>query len=300
VQEAGNYSTILQGGVPQKDVQVLGTKADTPQSANRKRLPMTWMTPKSTTFTLKKSAATRSKTSPLLRSTERVDNRVSTISTRSPSSTSSSLARSVPSQAGARQMDPSRLGVSESVAQDLDSVHYDNSDTGPPTNEQAAANKTLRLRAKCSFKNVFGRRDPRATLKPVKDQNSKRSSVTSSALARRIMNSTNFSKVSLARPSTAKTEIKEDVVVCTASVEVLGTKQDRQATLSALESTTDTVPDAPTQPAPSAQCETATVIHNILDRVTSMKKDSPDCLRGLEIAEVRLVARASPIACGTR
>ncbi|KAF3036364.1 hypothetical protein E8E11_002900 [Didymella keratinophila] len=288
--EAGNYSTTLQDGVPQKAAQVLGTKADTPQSATRKCLPMTWMTPKSATFTVKKSAAIRSKTSRLLSSTERVDNRVSAISTRSPSSASSNLARSVPSQAGARQMGPSRLEVSESVAQDLDSIHYDKSNNGPATDEQAAANKTLRLRAKCSFKNVFGRRDPKATPQPVKDQNSKRSSVASSALAQRIRNPTNFSKVSLARPSTAEAEIKEDVVVCADSVEVLSTEQDRQAALAALEPTTEIVPDASAQPAPLAQCETAAVIHNILDCVTSMKKDSPDCLRGLEIAEAVLHA----------
>lgn len=183
------------------------------------------------------------------------------------------------------------------MAQDLDSVLHDETANGPRTDNQAAANKTLRLRAKRSFKNVFGRRDPKATPQPAKDQSSKRSSVASSALAQRIRNSTNFSKVSLTRPSTAKVETKEDAIASAESVEVLSAERDRQAALSALESTTEAAPvDTFIQPAPPAQCETATVIHNILDRVTSMKKDSPDCLRGLEIAEVRLVVRALPIA----
>jgi hypothetical protein len=271
-------------------VQELGTKADTPQLAARKCMPMIWMMPKPASFTLKKSAAIRSKTSPLLRSAERVDNRVSAISTHSPSSASSSLSRLVPSQAGARQMGPSRLGVSESVAQDLDLIQCNNSDNGPPTDEQAVAIKSLRLRAKRSFKNVFGRRDPKATSQPVEDQKSKRSSVASSALGQRIQHSTNSSKLSLTRPSKAKAEIKEDVVVCTENVEVLNTEQDRQAALYALESATETAPDASAHLTPSAQCETATVIHNILDRVTSMEKDSSDCLRSLEIAEVSPVA----------
>lgn len=256
------------------------------------------MPPKPGAFTLKKSAPTRSKTSPLLRSTERFDKRVSAISTRSPSSASSSLARSVPSQAGARQMSPSRRGVLESVAQSLDSIHHNNSNNGPTTDEQAAAEKTLRLRAKRSFRNVFGRRDPKATPQPVKNQNSKRSSVAGSVLVQRIRHPSNFSKISLSRLSMENAEVKVDAVVRADGVEVLGTEQDRQAALSALKATTETAPVVvSTQSAPLPQCETAVVIHNILDRVTSMKNDSPDCLRGLEIAEVRLVARASPFRC---
>jgi hypothetical protein len=250
---------------------------------------MTWMTPKSTNSTLKKQAATRSKTSPLFRSTERVDNRVSAVSTHSPSSASSSLARSIPSRVGARQMGASRSGVSVSVAQDLDSILCDTSIHGARTNEQAAANKTLRIGAKRSFRNVFGRRDPRATPQPGKEQKSKRSSVASSALVQRIRNSTNLSQVSLVKPSSAKTESNRDPAICADRVETQGNEQDRKAAWSVLESTLETAPtEDSTQPAPPTRCETATVIQNILDRVASMKKDSPDCLRGLEIAEVCL------------
>ncbi|KAF3041708.1 hypothetical protein E8E12_006374 [Didymella heteroderae] len=288
--EAGNFSTKLKDETSQKAAQVLGTDENPQQLAASKRLPMTWMTPKATKFTIKKSAATRSKTNPLLRSTGRVDNGMSAISTRSPSSASSSLAYSGPFPAGARQMGPSRLGVSESVAQDFSLILCDSSGSGPRTDVQDAANITLRRRAKRGFKNVFGRRDPKATPQPAKDQKSKRSSVASSALAQRIRNSTNFSKVSLARPSTAKADIQEDTEVCADSVEILSTEQGRQ-TVSALDSTTETAAvDASTQPAPLPQYETATVINNILDSVTLMKKDFPDCLRGLEIAEAVLHA----------
>lgn len=270
-------------------MQVLGTDTDAPQSATLKRLPMTWMTPKSATFTLKKSNATRSKTSPSLRSTERAYNRASAISTRSPSAVSSSLAHSTPSQVGASRPGPSRLGITESVAQDLDSILCDNPSKETHVDEQSAADKILSIRAKRSFRNIFGRRDPKATPQPAKKQDSKRSSVAGNALAQRIRNSTDFSKVSLAKPLEVNPESKQDTLASSGGVEALGTEKDRQTALSALESDPA---ETSIQPASTAQYDTATVIHKILDRVISMGTDSPDRLRGLEIAEVRFTFQA--------
>ncbi|KAF1926227.1 uncharacterized protein M421DRAFT_94085 [Didymella exigua CBS 183.55] len=284
---AGNYSTTLQDGARQNAMQVPGTDAATPPSIIRERLPMTWMTSKSGTFTLKKSEATGSKASPSLRSTKLVNNRVSTISTHSPSSTSSDLAHSGLSRASARQMAPSRLEVSESVPQDVNSIFRDGFSKETRIDEQAAAGKTPKIRAKHSFQNIFGRR--KTTQQLAKNQGSKRSSVTGNALAQRIRNSKNFSKISLARPPAAKTGSKENSGDCPDSVGVLSTEQDPRAALPALEYALEATS---AETAPTAQRDTAKVIDNILERVTSMKKDSPDILRGLEIAEAVLHAVA--------
>lgn len=267
---------------------MIGSKADSPRPAIRNRLLMAWMTPKSATFTPKNSAAARKKTSPLLRSTQRVDNRASAVSTRSPSSTSSGLTRSDLPQDGTHHLGLSRTGISETVAQHVGLIHDDISNGGPPTSEQAAVDKTFRSRAKRSFNPVSSRRNSKTTPEPVKDQISRRSSMTSNAVVQRIRNSANFFKVSLTRPSAAKVKIKGDDLICADSVVLPSKGQERQATLAALKSTAETAPShASNLPVHSSQCETATVIHNILDSVTSMKKGSPDCLRGLEIAEVR-------------
>ncbi|KAF2627524.1 hypothetical protein BU25DRAFT_49456 [Macroventuria anomochaeta] len=268
-------------------MQALGTDTDTPQSATRKRLPMTWMLPKSATFTLKKSDVTRSTTSPSLLSAERFKNRASASSTRSPSSASSNLTRSIPSQAGARRPGPSRLGATESATRDLDSILNDNSSKETQVVEQDATDTALRIKAKRSFRNIFHRHDPKATSQPARNQDSKRSSAAGSALAQRIRNSTNFSKVSLAKPSEVKPEVKQESVVFPDSVEALDKETDRQATLSALESGSAETASRPTH---IAHYNTATVVHKILDRVTSMKESSPDRLRGLEIAEAVLHA----------
>ena len=255
---------------------------------------MTWMTPRPATSSLKKSAATRSKTSPLLLSAGRLSNRVSSPLTRSPSSASFGLARSTPSQAGARQPGPSRSGATESATQYFDSAICNNSSKKTQAAEQTAVDTALRIKAKRSFQITFHRRKPKATPQPIRKQDSKRSTVVGSALAQRIRNSTNFSKVSLARPSEAKSEVNQDIVDFSGSVEALSKETNRQAALSTLGSGSAKLSTQPT-PTPAAHYDTATVVHEILDRVTSTKEEPSDRLRGLEIAEVCLTLRARSI-----
>jgi hypothetical protein len=183
------------------------------------------------------------------------------------------------------------LGATDSGAQDLESFDSNELSSENQRIEQTAADLTLRIEAKRSFRNIFHRRDPKATPQPVRKPDSKRSSVVGSALAQRIKNSTNFSKISLARPSETNSEVKQDVVITSGSAETSGKETDRQAALTAIESD---AADAPLQIAPTAHYDTATVIHKILDRVTSMGVDSPDRLYGLEVAEVCLTLHTHP------
>lgn len=245
---------------------------------------MTWTVSKPTTFTPKKSEVIRGKTGLLLRPTERVNNKASDFTTRPPSSASSNPVHPVQSRINDRRTVPSRLMLSEAMAQELDSVVSDKSSKESLADGQAAKDETLKKKAKRSFRNVFSRHDLWITPKPVREQDHKRSSVVGSALAQRIRKSTNFSKVSLTRPPTAKTEPKGDPEFPPNNVEATDLTHDRQATLSTIKCIFETTP---VETPPGLQCDTATVIYNILDRVALMKENSRDCLLGLEIAEVR-------------
>ena len=268
--------------MPQKTMQMLGSTGP-PKSATCKRLPMTWMTPKSATSVLKNSNTPRSKTTPLLPSVERLHNRVSAPSIRSPSSASSGLSRSTPSQAGARRTSSSRLGAAHLVTQDLTDGYCDNLDEQTQEVGQPPVDTSLRIKAKRSLRNIFYRRDAQHTPVSARKQESKRSSIAGSALAQRIRDSTNFSRVNLARPVGAKSENKQDVTITSERVVVSEKKTDRQAALSAIGSG---LAEASPQSSTMAHYDTGSVVHKILDRVMSMGADSPNRLCGLEIAEV--------------
>lgn len=283
-QETGNYSTTLQSVLPKKATQVLGTDGCTTSTATRKRLPATWMTTKTSTSSTKKTNATRCKTSPSLLSVEQFNHRASTPSTRSPSSASSNLARSIPSQVASRRPGPSRLGVT------VESLQASDCSEDAQAHEQEGASTALMIKAKRSFRNIFLRRTPKSTPQPAKKHDSKHSSVAGNTLAQRIRNSTNFSKVSLAKPFAIKQEIEQGSVLRPTDNGTIEQEISRQAALSVLESG---LPNMAPLPASVTQYDTATVVNNILDRVTTMGEDSPDRLRGLEIAEVCLTL----IAC---
>lgn len=261
---------------------MLGADSKTTPSVRRKRLPVTWIMPRSATFTLKKNEAKRSKTSTSLLSAERFSNRVSASSTRSPSSASSNLARSTPSQAGARRPGPSRLGATESVARDSDFA-YNNCSKESQVAEQTEVDNVLKIKAKRSFRNMFLRRDAKVTPQQAEEQDSKCSSVAESTPIQHIRDSTKVSVISPAKLPDTKAEIAQSVAVFPVDDGMVNKEKNRQATLSALESG---LPNISSQPTPVVHYDTATVIHQILDRVTSMGVESPDRLRGLEIAEV--------------
>lgn len=121
------------------------------------------------------------------------------------------------------------------------------------------------------------------------EQDSKYSSVAGSTLTQHIRDSTNASKASIAKLPETKAEIEQSAAVLPVDDGTVNKEKNRQETLSALESG---LPDVSSQPTPVAHYDTATVIHQILDRVTLMGVDSPDRLRGLEIAEVGLTLLA--------
>ncbi|KAJ8114072.1 hypothetical protein OPT61_g3951 [Boeremia exigua] len=255
-QASNNYSATVQDGATLKPLHVCGESSPslvTPQS------PKTYATPSPTRFHLPEFNVVRNDTSPLLQSSERLKARSSLLPARPTSQASSSVARSNRSQ-----------------------VHASNK--GTQAAKQSGSGTTLKVRAKRSFRNIFNGRGPSAAPQPVKKPESKRSSVAGSALAQRIRQSTNFSKISLARPSESKSEIKRDVV-SPDGVQARDTDDKRQTALYAQESSTAMVAQPPE---PTLHYDTATVIHEILGRVTSMGEDSPDRLRGLEIAEAIL------------
>lgn len=255
----------------------------TPQRASRTRVPTTETASGSASSI---STATRSRTSPFFPSSERLKAQVSRYSGRSPSSASSRPARSTLSQAGVRQFGPPGLGATGgSVTQHPEAASFSSTSNGTELANQSTADTALKMKAKRSLRTIFHRRDPKPTLQPDMKREQKRSSVTGSALARHIRGSANFSKVSLVRTSEAIAETEPSATFSSKTIEGLGAAHGRQTTL---------LPPEPTpailtpQLEPIAQHETSVVVHKILDRVTSLGEESPDRLRGLEIAEVSL------------
>ncbi|XPS79879.1 hypothetical protein M3J09_011849 [Ascochyta lentis] len=278
--EAGNYSTTIQVQATQKAVQMLATDGETPLSATQKRLPMTWMKFKSATTTAENSQTKSRKTSLLPSAAERFNNRALDSTNFPPSPASSDLEQSDPPHTGAHHPDLSGLRAM------IESPHANDCREEFQHSGQNVADVDLKIKAKRSFRNIFHRRDLKPKLQPAKKQDSKRSSVAGSVLTQRIRDSTNFSKTSLARPPDTNAEVEQSIAIALSNRKV-GKESNRKAALSALDpGSLDTFP----QPTPIAQYDTATVLHNILDRVTSMRVDSPDRLRGLEIAEAVLHA----------
>lgn len=240
------------------------------------------MTPQPVNGTLEHSTIImRSKTSPLLPTIEH-DDGTSDFSPDPRSPADSQASQFTPPQTNTHQQDASKLEVPAPEAQDFSYPHYENAGSQPA--ERSIENMSLRVKAKRSFRNIFQRRRSTKRSPPDEKQESKRSSITGSVLAQRMMKSANLSKISIVRQPEAKFEAKEDSDTAAKVAEVSERETERRATLSALESISSEVP-------PSGrhihQYDTATVIHKILDHVVSMKEESPDRLRGVEIAEVR-------------
>lgn len=228
-----------------------------------------------------KTTTMRSKTSPFLPSSDLLKIQVARYSDRSPNLVPSRLARSIPSQSDVRQSGPSRSEAKHMLTQRLEAGPCRSTSTATETIRKSTVDTAVKMRAKRSFRNIFHRRDLKTTPQPDKKQVPKRSSVTGSALAQRIRDSTNFSKVSLAKTSEAVVETEPSVILSPNSIKRPGVVQQK----------TSLTPE-PTaamlrpQPESVARYETANVVHKILDRVMTMTDDPPDRLRGLEIAEV--------------
>ncbi|KAF3002646.1 hypothetical protein E8E13_009318 [Curvularia kusanoi] len=269
--------------VPLKAQKVLGQEFETNQSSSQKHRPSTMMTPQPVSGTLEHSTIiVRSKTSPLLPTIEH-DGGTSDFSSDPRSPADSHASQSTPPGTNSHQQGASKLEVPAPEAQDISYPRYKNADSQPA--ERSIENMSLRVKAKRSFRNIFHRRRSTKKSPPDEKQESKRSSITGSVLAQRMMKSANLSKISIVRQPEAKSEPKEDLITAAEVTEVLERETGRQAALSALESVSAEVP-----PSGIHQYDTAAVIHKILDHVVSMKEESPDRLRGVEIAEAVLHA----------
>lgn len=102
-------------------------------------------------------------------------------------------------------------------------------------------------------------------------------------MAQHIRNSSNLSKDHLLKLPDTKIETKQDLVISSNGSEATNEAAGRQDALCVLEVGS---PEEPLRISPVTQYDTSTVVYNILNCVTSIGADSPDRLRGLEIAEV--------------
>jgi hypothetical protein len=136
-----------------------------------------------------------------------------------------------------------------------------------------------KVKVKRSIQEIFRKRDIKPDDSCVNRTVSKRSSNAGSTFAQRIKDSTAFSKNNPSRSLDPASEAQQNI----ASERGEPLEGDRNMALSALEAgSSSTVPSPPVQ----GLTDTAKVINNIVDRVTSMEMSSPDRLRGVEIAEV--------------
>ncbi|KAH6643065.1 hypothetical protein C7974DRAFT_386722 [Boeremia exigua] len=278
--ESGCNSTTLYNRV---QMQVHDSAVGSLRPVFRKQQLMTQTAQRSTSSELENPTVIGSTNSSFL-STKRVKARVSPSSIRAPSSETPRLAHSTLSQTSVCKSGSSRSGETELLRQDVGTGIRDKFSKDNQNSKQSTVDATLEMKKKRSLRSIFHRRDPGTTLPSTKKQGPERSFVTGSTLAQRIRNSTNFSKISLSRPTEVIPRTAQGIVSYTNSTETVNRKDCRQATRSA-----DPLV-LPHGPKPSEQHETADLVHRILDNVTSMGEESPDRLRGLEIAEAILQA----------
>ncbi|KAF2128010.1 hypothetical protein P153DRAFT_397892 [Dothidotthia symphoricarpi CBS 119687] len=157
----------------------------------------------------------------------------------------------------------------------------------PNDNREAKDTTTKEIKAKRSFRDIFHKREIKPTEKLPKPAETKQPSMAGSTLARRFRNSTNFSKVTLPRVLESKAQRTHESDFKKDTNNIVTKDTERQAALSSLEATSSSLV---TEIPPVIRYDTTTVINKIIDRVTSLPSDSPDRLRGLEIAEAVLHA----------
>lgn len=285
-QDSEKHLAVLKDETSHEPSLVRNASSMSPLTATRKSTPMTETTSRSARF---KPAVTRSKTSPVLPLSEHLRVQVSRYSSRSPSLTSSRLAHYSPSKIGVQQSGPFKRTKPKARAQYLHSNTHMSTSKDAETTELSAVDDTLRAKAKRSFRHIFHQRNPTVPSRPDSKHVPKRSSITGSALAQRFQDSTKLSNVSLTRPVVASPASNLSITVSSDSMEPSGERTGSCAVLSAPEPRL-AKPHSFTEPA--TKYDTATVVHKILDRVTSLREESPDRLRGLEIAEVCLALRS--------
>jgi hypothetical protein len=200
---------------------------------------------------------------------------------------------------GTNSVGASKLRATESATPLSDRPTVDSNASGSPPNSRRGSQIMLssvqtahilvadgtneafakKVKTKRSFRDIFTKRtDNKHVEKLPKISDPKLSlGANKNSIACRIRNSANFSKIHLPKLTDAKTpspEIKVDAATMNAN------NADRQAALDSLEAGSS--PPAPA----NLSHDTATIISRIVDRVNAMPEESPDRLRGLDIAEV--------------
>lgn len=254
--------------------------SEIPRSAARKSLHPLETTSGSASV---KSTIARSKTSPFLPSSERLKAQLSRYLSHSPSLASPRFARPAVSQAVNTQSSPSQTEMAESMTQEKDASISKKTSEHISFAKRSTRDAAIRMRAERNIRNIFHRRDLTTMTKPDKTRESKRASANENALAQRVKDSTKVSKTCLPRPLNASSAPSLDPIETLYSLEKPHMEYQPQSVPSALDSDSKMLPS---KPAAFAQYDTAIVVHKILDRVMSMEDSSPDCLQGLEIAEV--------------
>jgi hypothetical protein len=147
--------------------------------------------------------------------------------------------------------------------------------------EKIKKSNPKKVKVKRSFQEIFRKLEVKRNEKPANLMLSKRASNAGSTFSQRFKDSTTFSKSNLYKSAELTSETHRDAT--SEKSELFGEEGSRNAALSALEAGSSS---PARNSCPPSFNETATVINNIVDRVTSMEKSSPDRLRGVEIAEV--------------
>ncbi|KAL6708809.1 hypothetical protein ACN47E_002216 [Coniothyrium glycines] len=292
-----------------KAEKVLGMRQVTPMSSNRRRLPSDWMSHSFSSTKSKKAASAEDRKSS---KTQHDDSSNLTTSRSSPIF----ALRAIHSQDVVRQ---SKLRTSESTGSSLPqtsvgrasrmsshrpyrrptpssspSLPDRHSDTGRSVKSSSHSVEPNKLKIKRSIRGMFHKRNKKQNEANLTARNSRQSlsTGTRSSLAKRIRDSANLSKVHLPGMSESTPECKQH----STTSKYIGVEQvsapfgsneaaNGEGTFSCLEATADTPPQ---QNQEKPRYDTVTVVNKILDRVTGMQSDSPDRLRGLEIAEAVL------------
>ncbi|KAF1946798.1 hypothetical protein EJ02DRAFT_418149 [Clathrospora elynae] len=273
---------------------------ETPPPAIRNLSPTKWISSSFSTSKTKEADTTRCKTSESLESAARQSNRNS--GSYANSSSSPSLPGTVRSQDAPRSVGPSKLRTSQTQSRGTPVSHQSGLQRSTPVSSSPLGDASMtqisvkhngktkeatakKVKIKRSFRNLFPRRDNNRPRTPeIAERVQGFMSGTRSSLAKRIRDSKSLSKVYLPRMPESKSEKK---LVNTAkqspAAAALTTTDDRLTTSLSPKITAS----IPVQGALSVKMNDATTaITTIVDRVSTMSADSPDRLRGLEIAEV--------------
>ncbi|KAF2868736.1 hypothetical protein BDV95DRAFT_597064 [Massariosphaeria phaeospora] len=149
----------------------------------------------------------------------------------------------------------------------------------PKTTKKDAPEVAAKVKAKRSFRKLFQKREAKPTEKPAQPNEPKRSSLTGSALAKRFR-SANPSKGNASNMPGRGPDSRPGPKTA------ISKSGEHGSNMRAGTPSPELRMPSPTPEVASATADTATVVNNLIARVAELPDESPDRLRGLEIAEV--------------